>query len=55
MYTPSEEILKPKFERGMMAWLRRWFCCGYIRERQVMKIYLEVSQLDDKDIWCGDI
>mgnify|MGYP001354589216 CR=1 FL=1 len=55
MYTQSEEIIKPRFERGVVAWFRRWFCCGYIRERRVMKIYLEVCQLDDKEIWNSEI
>ena len=55
MYTQSEEIIKPRFERGVVAWFRRWFCCGIIREREVMKIYKEISQVDDKIIWSSEI
>jgi len=53
MYIPNEEIKKPKLEKAM-SWIKRWFCCGNKREREVMKIYNEISQLDDKIIW-GDI
>tara|TARA_Y100000591_G_scaffold42111_1_gene31127 strand:+ start:643 stop:762 length:120 start_codon:yes stop_codon:yes gene_type:complete len=33
-------------------WIRRWFCCGYVRTDDVQKIYDEISQ---EDIWCGEI
>ena len=54
MYVPSEEIIKPKFEKGVVAWFKRWFCCGYKKENEVMAIYKKISQIDD-DVWSSDV
>jgi hypothetical protein len=48
-------IEKPRREKGIMAWIKRWFCCGIRRENEVMKIYLGINQLDDNEIWNSDI
>ena len=54
MYVSSEEIIKPKFEKGIVAWFKRWFCCGYKKENEVMAIYKKISQIDD-DVWSSDV
>ena len=42
----DKRLRRPVRERGFRAWFRRWFLCGYIEERRVMKIYMEVYQMD---------
>lgn len=54
MYLVNGKV-RPMRERGIRAWFVRWFCCGIRRENEVMKIYLEINQKDDDDIWSGDI
>jgi len=46
---------RPLRRRGIKGWFKRWFCCGIRRENEVMKIYLEINQLDDVEIWNSDI
>tara|TARA_Y100001935_G_scaffold254867_1_gene265389 strand:- start:124 stop:291 length:168 start_codon:yes stop_codon:yes gene_type:complete len=55
MYLPSGKIIKPRRERGLRAWFIRWFCCGIRQEREIMKIYLEINQKDEDEIWCAGI
>jgi len=55
MYLPDGRILKPRRERGFRAWFKRWFCCGIIEEREIMKIYLEINQRDEDEIWAVGI
>ena len=55
MYKGSGRIEKPIREKGVMAWIKRWFCCGIRREREIMNIYLQINQIDDENIWSGDI
>ncbi len=38
--------IRPKRERGFKAWFKRWILCGYREERRIMKIYMEVCQMD---------
>lgn len=51
----NEKTIKSRSERGFVAWFKRWFLCGYREERRLMKIYLEISQSGDEDIWRGEI
>ena len=48
---PDGKLILPRRERGFRAWFRRWFLCGIIEERQTMKIYLEINQKDEDEIW----
>ena len=52
MYLPGGKIVKPRRERGFRAWFKRWFCCGIRDEREIMKIYLEINQRDEDEIWA---
>lgn len=52
MYLPDGTILPPRRERGFRAWFVRWFCCGIRREKEIMKIYLEINQRDEDEIWA---
>jgi hypothetical protein len=42
----DKKLRKPERSGGFRGWFRRWFLCGYIEERRVMKIYMEVYQMD---------
>lgn len=53
MYLANGEVIKPIRKRGVKAWFVRWFCCGVKRENEVMKIYLEINQIEEDKIW-GD-
>ena len=55
MYLPNGRIVKPRRERGFRAWFMRWFCCGIRQEREIMKIYLEINQKDEDEIWGAGI
>ena len=55
MYLANGKIIKPRKERGFKAWIIRWFCCGSRKEREIMKIYLEINQMDDDEIWGAGI
>ncbi len=55
MYLPDGRILKPRREKGFRAWFKRWLCCGFIAEREIMKIYLEINQKDEDEIWGAGI
>ena len=41
------KLRKPKRDRGVWAWIKRWFFCGYREERRTMKIYMEICQMDE--------
>ena len=42
----DKKLRKPERSGGFRGWFRRWFLCGYREERRVMKIYMEVYQMD---------
>jgi hypothetical protein len=51
MYLANGKIIKQK--SGLKAWIIRWLCCGGRKEKEIMKIYLEINQIDE--MWDSDI
>ena len=47
MMKAMKERIKPKRERGLWAWIKRWLFCGYREDRRTMRIYMEICQMDD--------
>ena len=43
-----------KIRRIFGKWFKRWILCGILEERRVRRIYNEISQKDDDNIWSVD-